>query len=102
MHRPRPRLLQQLAEEVAVEPRDGEPLRAARRPRDDVDVLGPQPAFADQIVGVATGQQGKGTHALNASRRPPGNSVIPSERSESRDLLCGTRSELRVSQARSL
>src|SRR5215207_6917385 len=67
MHRPRARVLQQFAEQVAVEPCDGQPLRPARRPRNDIEVLSPQPAFADQTVGVATGKQGQGTHALNGS-----------------------------------
>src|SRR5678815_2492419 len=91
MQRARPRLLKQLAEQVAVEPRDGEPLRATRRSRNDVDVLDPQPAFADQIVGVATGKQGEGTHALNGSM-PRGSEtpVIPSgaPKARSRGIYC--------------
>src|SRR6185436_11486650 len=48
MHRPGARLLEELAEQEPVEPTEDEPLGAPRCAGDDIDVLGPKAALADQ------------------------------------------------------
>ena len=59
MQRARARALgrrpEQLAEQVAVEPREGEPLRAAGGAGDDVDILGAEPALAHEGERVGAG-----------------------------------------------
>ena len=55
-------LLEQLAEQVAIEPGDREPLRTARRSRNDVDILGAQAALTDDPIGLGACQQGERTH----------------------------------------
>jgi hypothetical protein len=62
MHRPRPRLLEQLAEQVAIEPRDREPLGTPRRSGNDIDILGAQAALTDDSMGLGACQQGERTH----------------------------------------
>ena len=64
------RLLQELAEEIAVETSEGEPLRAAGCGGDDVDVLGTKSSFANERVGIGAGEESERTHSLNASRAP--------------------------------
>ena len=68
MHWPLARALEEFAEQVAVEAREHEPLRATRRAGNDVDVLGPQSALLDQVVGITTGKEGECTHHHNGSR----------------------------------
>jgi len=48
MHRSLSRLRQKLAEEIAVETGEDEPFGSSGRAGNDVDVLGPEPAGADQ------------------------------------------------------
>src|SRR5215211_6583657 len=69
MHRPGARLLEKLAEHVSVEPSDGEPLRAAGRGGDDVDILRAEAPFTDDSIGINTGKESERTHSLNATRR---------------------------------
>ena len=70
MHGTRPRLLQEFAEQVAVEASQREPLRAARRGGDDVYVLSAESAFLNDAIGVATGNQSEGMHPSTAQRQP--------------------------------
>ena len=55
-------MLEKFAEEVAVEPREGEPLCPTRCCGDDVDVLGTKTSVAKERVGISTGKQGKRMH----------------------------------------
>lgn len=60
MQRPRARGAEELAEEVAIEPGEREPLRAARRGGHDVHVLGAEPALANDAQRVRTSAEGEG------------------------------------------
>jgi hypothetical protein len=74
MQRARARLPEELAEQVAVEPREREPLRAPGRPGDDVDVLGAEPALADDGERLGAGAEGErgGQGPRQAGRRDAG------------------------------
>jgi hypothetical protein len=50
-------LLQELAKQVAIEPREHEPLRAAGRAGDDIDVFGAEPTVANEAQRVGPGAQ---------------------------------------------
>ena len=80
-------MLEKFAEEVAVEPREDEPLRAAGSCRDDVDVLGPETSVAKERVGISTGKQRKRTHPVNANMPGSGRRETSKMRKPSRGLF---------------
>ena len=62
MHRPSAGLLEEFAEEVAIEAGEHEPLRAARGAGDDIDILGAKALLADPLIGVRAGEEGECAH----------------------------------------
>jgi len=71
VQRPRAGRAEELPEQVAVESREGEPLRAARRGGDDVDVVGAEAAVAHERDGVGARAEREGRwHARKVATRP--------------------------------
>ena len=70
MHWPSAGLLEEFAEEVAIEPGENEPLCAPRRAGDDVDILGTQALLADEMVGVWAGEEREHLHPLMLAPMP--------------------------------
>ena len=64
MQWPVPWRVEEFAEEVAIEPGDREPFRATRRAGQDIDILGAEPAFADETQGARACEQDQGRHPL--------------------------------------
>ena len=63
MHWPSAGLVEEFAEEVAIESGEDEPLRTPRCAGDDIDVLGAQALSLDQAVGVRAGKERESSHS---------------------------------------